>query len=104
VRVTVDELRRFVLSLDEAREASHQGNPDFRFRNRIVVNLDEGARSITIKLGLDEQAALITRADGMCSLPGGWAKHGWTTVSLDLGDDEELRELISQAWEDTKTR
>jgi YjbR len=98
---SIDELRRFVLSFDGACEASHQGKPDFRYRNRIVVNLDEAARSITIKLPLDEQAALIDRNDGACSLPGGWAKHGWTTLSLDRFDDEELRELITQAWTDT---
>ena len=102
--MTVDELRRFVLTLDAARESSHQGNPDFRYENRIVVNLDEKTRSITIKLPLDEQAALIERADGVCSLPGGWAKHGWTTISLDRVDDEELQELIVQAWDDTKAR
>jgi hypothetical protein len=100
----VDELRRFVLTLDDAREASHQGNPDFRFRNRIVVNLDEAARSITIKLSLDDQAALIDRGDGVFSLPGGWAKHGWTTISLDHVDDEELRELITEAWDSAKSR
>jgi predicted DNA-binding protein (MmcQ/YjbR family) len=102
--MTVDDLRRFVLSLDEASESSHQGGPDFRYRNRIVVNLDEDERSITIKLPLEEQAALVDRADGACSLPGGWAKHGWTTISLDRCDDEELRELIVQAWDDATKR
>jgi hypothetical protein len=48
-------LRRFVLTLDEACASSHQGSPDFRYQNRIVVNLDEDTRSITIKLPLDEQ-------------------------------------------------
>ena len=102
--MTVDELRRFVLTLDEATESSHHGRPDFRYRNRIVVNLDEDDASITIKLPLDEQAALIERADGVFSLPGGWAKHGWTTISLDGVDDEDLRELIAQAWDHTMTR
>jgi hypothetical protein len=27
--MTVDDLRRFVLTLDEAIESSHQGGPDF---------------------------------------------------------------------------
>ncbi|MGZ4726920.1 MAG: MmcQ/YjbR family DNA-binding protein [Acidimicrobiales bacterium] len=102
--MTVDELRSFVLGLDEAWESSHQGGPDFRYRNRIVVNLDEDERSITIKLPLDEQAALIERDAKTFSLPGGWAKHGWTTISLADGDAVELRELIGQAWDDTKTR
>ena len=73
-----------MLGLDEASESSHQGSPDFRYRNRIVVNLDEDGRSITIKLPLDEQAALVERDDKTFSLPGGWAKHGWTTISLEM--------------------
>jgi hypothetical protein len=101
--MTIDELRSFVLGLDEASESSHQGRPDFRYRNRIVVNLDLDERSITIKLPLDEQAALIERGDGAFSLPGGWAKHGWTTISLQAEDDE-LRDLVAQAWDDTKSR
>jgi hypothetical protein len=102
--MTIDQLRHFVLGLDEASESSHQGGPDFRYRNRIVVNLDQDERSITIKLPLDEQAALIERGDGAFSLPGGWAKHGWTTISLDEADDDELRDLLTQAWDDTKAR
>lgn len=65
--MSVDELRSFVLTLDGASEASHQGNPDFRYGNRIVVNLEENTNSITIKLPLDEQAALIARGDGAFS-------------------------------------
>ena len=102
--MTVDELRCFVLELDGASESSHHGSPDFRHRNRIVVNLDEVQQSITIKLPLDEQAALIERDGGTFSLPGGWAKHGWTTISLAAADADELRELIGQAWDDAKTR
>jgi hypothetical protein len=59
---------------------------------------------MTIKLPLEEQASLVGRSDGIYSLPGGWAKHGWTTISLDQGDNEELGELIVQAADDTKTR
>ncbi len=102
--MTVDELRRFVLGLDEASESSHQGGPDFRYRNRIVVNLDVNERSITIKLPLDEQSVLVERDGKTFSLPGGWAKHGWTTISLDRAETDELRELIRQAWDDTKLR
>ena len=102
--MTIDELRRFVMRLDGATESSHQGGPDFRYRNRIVVNLDEDQRSITIKLPLDDQAALTARDDRVFTRPGGWAKHGWTTISLELVDDGELRELITQAWDDTKAR
>jgi hypothetical protein len=98
-RVTVVELRAFVLSLPDAIEASHQGRPDFRVAGKIMVNLDEDDRVITIKLDLDEQAALLGRADGAFGPSGGWAKHGWTDIHLDAADDEEVRELITDAWD-----
>ena len=89
--MTVDELRAFVLGLPGAVEAGHHGRPDFRHGGRIVVNLDE-------------EAALVARDDGAFSLPGGWARHGWTTISLDRADPDELRELIAQAWAEAQER
>jgi predicted DNA-binding protein (MmcQ/YjbR family) len=102
--MTVDELRAFVLSLPDAAESSHQGGPDFRYRNKIVVNLDDSDATITIKLDLDEQAALFALDHHAFTAPGGWAKHGWTTISLAMVPDDQLRELITAAWNDTIAR
>lgn len=97
--MTVDELRALVLSIDGAVESSHHGAPDFRKKNKIVVNLDEDAATITIKLSLADQAALMARSDPAFSLPGGWARHGWTTISLHDCDADEIRELITDSWD-----
>lgn len=97
--MTVDELRAFVLGIDGAVESSHHGAPDFRKNNKIVVNLDDDAATITIKLSVADQAALMSRNDPAFSLPGGWARHGWTTISLQHGDDDEIRELVSDTWD-----
>ncbi|MDP9336410.1 MAG: MmcQ/YjbR family DNA-binding protein [Actinomycetota bacterium] len=93
-----------MLGLDGATERSHQGNPDFRYNGRNVVNLDEDAHTITIKLDIAEQRALVEAAPDAYSLPGGWARHGWTTTSLDRADSQEIRELVEQAWEQARTR
>ncbi len=97
--MTVDELRGFVLGLEGAVESSHHGAADFRKNNKIVVNLDEDEATITIKLSLPEQAALMARSDPAFSLPGGWARHGWTTISLNDCDDDEIRELVTDSWD-----
>jgi hypothetical protein len=99
VGISVEALRAFVLSLEGTEERSHHGKPDFRVHGKIVVNLDLVDQTITIKLPPDEQAALVARNDPAISLPGGWAKHGWTTISLLLADPDEIRELITEAWE-----
>lgn len=102
--MTPDELRAFVLGLEGATENAHHGRPDFRRGGHIVVNLDEQQRTITIKLDLDEQAALVAADPAAYSLPGGWARHGWTTISLDLADPDEIRELITVAWSTPRHR
>ena len=102
--MTPEELRAFVLGLEGAVEGSHQGGPDFRRAGRIVVNLDELQHTITIKLDTDEQAALVDADPTAYSLPGGWARHGWTTISLDHANPDEIRELVTQAWDSTPRR
>jgi hypothetical protein len=59
---TVDEVRRFALSLPEAHEHSHFGRPDIRVRNKIFATLPEGGQTVYLKvtpLGLD----LLVRTD-----------------------------------------
>lgn len=96
--MTVSELRALVLSLPGMVEAEHHGSPDFRINNKIVVNLDEAAGQITVKLSLNDQMALMERDDGAFSLPGGWAKFGWTTIHLDVAGRDEIEEIVIDAW------
>ena len=96
--MTSDQLRAFLLSLPDVTEAQHHGQPDFRVRNKIFANLDDVAGTVTVKLATDDQHALISRRHEAFSLPGGWAKYGWTTVRFDLVDDDEMSELVIDAW------
>lgn len=71
---------------------------------KIAVNLEESDSTITMKLDLSDQAALMARNDPAFTLPGGWAKHGWTTISLVLADHDELVELISEAVDNARAK
>lgn len=102
-RLNIEDLRDFVLALDGVEERSHHGKPDFRLRGKIIVNLDEEDRSITIKLPLDDQAALFDRPGPGFSRPGGWAKHGWTTISLRDVSSDEVKGLVLEAYEHSRT-
>jgi hypothetical protein len=74
------------------------GSPDFRVNNKIVVNLDEPGGQITVKLSLNDQMAVMDRDDGAFSLPGGWAKFGWTTIDLNVAERDEIEEIVIDAW------
>jgi YjbR len=74
-------------------QGSHHGRVDFRLAGKIVVNV-ENESSITIKLPLDEQQALLSDYPEFVSLPNGWGHHGWTTLQIDDIGPEIITELI----------
>jgi hypothetical protein len=77
-------------------EGSHHGRVDFRLNGKIVVNI-EGDGTITVKLPLDEQQAILHENPEGVSLPNGWGHHGWTTLQLDHFDRTVIGELIDTA-------
>ena len=93
-----DEFRAAALALPEVEERSHMDHPDFRAGNRIFATLSEDETQGVLKLTLDEQAALLASAPDVYGTPGGWGRHGWTTVQLAVADIDEVRELLEDAW------
>ncbi len=88
-----------VVSVCEAKglvQGSHHGRTDFRLDGNIVVNVEDDG-SITIKLPLDEQQALLAEYPDLVSLPTGWGHHGWTTLPVDHMDSVVIEELIDTA-------
>ncbi len=79
-------------------EGSHHGRVDFRENGKIVVNLETDG-SITLKLPLHEQQALLNELPDAVTLPQGWAQHGWTTVNITEVDRDLVAELIAHAIE-----
>jgi hypothetical protein len=77
-------------------QGSHHGRIDFRLYGKIVVNVEDDA-SITIKLPLDEQQALLSDYPDHVSLPNGWGHHGWTTLQIDHIGHDITTELIDTA-------
>jgi hypothetical protein len=78
------------------RAGSHRGRTDYRLDGKIVANLeDDGA--VTIKLPLQEQRAILDEHPALVRLPGGWAKHGWTTIRLDALGIDQAHELLAHS-------
>jgi hypothetical protein len=63
---------------------------------KIVVNIEDDG-SITIKLPLDEQQAVLSEYSDSVSLPNGWGHHGWTTMLVDQMDRGVVEEMIDTA-------
>lgn len=82
----------------ELTQGSHHGRIDFRAGGKIVANLEDDG-SVTLKLPLEEQHALLHQYPNLVRLPTGWSRHGWTTVQLEDMARSQVRELLTLAIE-----
>jgi len=92
--------RRLALSMPEAFESSHFGNPDFRVANKIFATLSLASEGFgVLLLSPDEQAGMVEDAPQIFSpVPGGWGRKGSTRVSLANVPLDILESALRTAW------
>ena len=95
--ITPDDVRKIALSLPEAEENAHHGNPDFRVRNKIFATLPPGGEMAVIKAPLDYQEMLVATEPDTFSL-GGWSHQGWTQINLAKIGEDHFRHVVTTAW------
>ena len=96
---TQPEMRNIALSMPEAIEKQHFGDPDFRVRNKIFAGLKVKDGRAWLKLGADQQTTLVTaRPNVFTPAEGMWGRSGWTYVVLAEVSASELRSLVRDAW------
>jgi hypothetical protein len=103
---TAASFRRLALSLPEASEASHMGQPDFRVRNKIFASLgtpDKGWGTVKVS---PEQQEILLAAEPAAFKPaaGAWGRRGWTHVRLAAVDLATLEGALAMAWRNTAPR
>jgi hypothetical protein len=97
--VTAAQWRKLALSMPEAEEKAHFGNPDFRVRNKIFCGMDAAGAIANLKLAPDAQAMLLeARPEAFYPAAGAWGVKGWTHVRLPEAKLDELRPLVEDAW------
>ena len=95
--VSVDQARRFALSLPEAVEQDHHGRPSFRVAGKIFATLwDEEHMNVM----LDEGGILAVHQDPKAYEEVWWSKKlAAVRVNLPVIGSEALAELLTEAWE-----
>jgi hypothetical protein len=94
------QFTKIALSMPEAVESSHFGQPDFRVRGKIFAGLDREAARASLKLPRELQSFLIaSRPLAFVPAAGAWGQHGWTHVELEHVSAGELRDLLDEAWQ-----
>jgi len=102
--VTFVQFRTLCLSMPEAEEVETWGEATFRVHKRIFAIGAPGAKSVSVKASLDDQAGLIAMDSKTFSASAYTGRFGWVSVRL-AGLSRQLGErLIRKAWERTAPR
>jgi hypothetical protein len=99
--MSVSDFRRLALSMPDATEASHFGNPDFRVGGRIfaTLSLERDGYGVLL-LTPEQQTGMVEDEPAVFSpVPGGWGRNGSTRVLLSKVAPDVLEAALRIAWQ-----
>lgn len=74
------------------------GQPVFKVRNKSFAYLSEDQSWMHLKALREEQEALVAENPEVYEPSWEGGRFAWIRIQLELADDEELGELITEAW------
>jgi hypothetical protein len=98
--MTGADFRRIALSMPEAVEGAHFGNPDFRVGGKIFATLALEKQGFgVLLLSPEQQSGMVEDAPDVFSpVPGGWGRKGSTRVLLAKVPPTILEAAVRTAW------
>ncbi|TDW87750.1 hypothetical protein EV137_5833 [Kribbella pratensis] len=74
------------------------GQPVFKVRNKSFAYLSEDQTRLHLKALREEQEALVAENPDVYTPSWASGRFAWLLIQVDLADEEELRELVTEAW------
>ena len=97
--VTMDEVRAFAATLPRSSEALVRGRVKFRIGRIVWLAFSRDATTMGFAFPRAWRAALVEAEPEKFSLPSEHdMRYHWVHVRLDAIDEEEMRELVEDAW------
>lgn len=83
--ITIATARKLILAMDGILEKPHFNTVSFRFRNKILLTLDEEKQRACVKLTPEDQDVFcLVDKQIIYPVPNKWGVQGWTFVELRL--------------------
>jgi hypothetical protein len=97
--VTVDEVRAIASSLPRSSEGLVRGQVKFRIGRIVYLALSRDGSRMGFAFPKELRNALVESEPEKFSLPSqGDMRYHWAHVRLDALGEDELRELVEDAW------
>jgi hypothetical protein len=97
--VTVDDVRAIAEALPRSSEGLVRGMVKFRIGRIVYLSVSRDGKTMGFAFPKELRNALVESDPERFSLPSkGDMRYHWAHVRLALLDEEELRELVEDAW------
>jgi len=98
--MNANDFRRIALSLKDAEESSHMGQPDFRVGGRIFATLASQKQGYgNLMLTPEQQAAFVEELpEVFVPIAGGWGRMGMTHIRLAVASEDVLTGALQTAY------
>ena len=97
--VTMDEVRAFATTLPRSYEAIVRGRVKFRIGRIVWLAFSKDGSTMGFAFPKEWRTALVEAEPEKFSLPSEHdMRYHWTHVRLDAIDEEEMRDLVEDAW------
>ena len=97
--VTVEEVRSFALTLPRTTEALVHGRVKFRVGRIVYVAFSRDETVMGFGFPKEWRDALVESEPDKFMLPGtSDLRFNWVLVRLEALDEEEMRDLVLEAW------
>ena len=102
--VTVEEFLTMATALGEVELTEHANHTRVGVRGKGFGYVWEKTRTVGLKSTIEEQLALVAERPAVFEIAFTAGRFGWIVVHLDGIDQEELGELLLEAWSLTAPR
>jgi hypothetical protein len=97
--VTIDDVRAFAETLPRSSEALVRGRVKFRIGRIVYLAFSRDGSTMGFAFPKEWRDALVESEPEKFSLPGqSDLRYHWVHVDLSAIDEEEMRQLVEDAW------
>ena len=97
--VALDDVRRIAMSLPRTTEHLIRDNTKFRVGRLVYASVSADEERMGFGFPKEERAALVASEPGKFMMPlRSDERYNWVRARLPALDEEELRELLIDAW------
>ncbi len=93
-----ETVRKLALALPGAEEGTSYGTPAFKVRGKLFARLHQSGEALVVGIGENDRALRMKADPETCFITDHYLAYPWMLVRLPLVEEDDLRELLEDAW------